>query len=371
MNTTMTNQASPQRLKPTAVGMASFFIILAGMKLSHSFLNPLLLAFFISIVFAQPVYWLRRKKIPSGMSIVLVILLLVGFYFILNLVVGSALSMFLKDVQKHHEDLQALREATGSLFSGKGINIPVLSNMGSLDPAKIMQYTGVVAGKIHDLVSEEITFIFVSIFLMVEVEIIRLKVNLMAGSLNDTISHLHTIGTRIRHYLSIKTVTSLATGILVGGGLGIIGVDYPILWGLFAFLLNYIPTIGSIIAAIPGITFSILQFGFPVSIWTISLYLVVNLVIGNVIEPRVMGKGMGLSTAVVFLSLLFWGFILGPVGMFLSVPLTMVVKIILEHHERTHWIAVMLSPKQDVFRAIKAYAAEQRQRGEPEGPEKG
>ena len=356
------NETIPQRLKPTAIGVASFFIILAGLKLSHSFLNPLLLAFFISIIFAQPVYWLRRKKIPSSIAIVLVILLLVGFYFVLNLVVGSALSMFLKDVQKHHEDLQALKESTGNLFSGKGINIPVLSNMGSLDPAKIMQYTGQVAAKIHEMVSEEITFIFVSIFLMVEMEIIRLKVNLMAGTLNDTISHLHSIGTRIRHYLSIKTATSLATGILVGGGLTLIGVDYPVLWGLFAFLLNYIPTIGSIIAAIPGITFSILQFGFPTSIWTIILYLVVNLVIGNVIEPRVMGKGMGLSTAVVFLSLLFWGFILGPVGMFLSVPLTMVVKIILEHHERTHWIAVMLSPKEDVFKAIRTYAAEERQR---------
>jgi predicted PurR-regulated permease PerM len=351
---------SSQRLKPTAIGVAAFFIILAGLKLSHSFINPLLLALFISIIFAHPVYWLKKRKVPSGLAIVLVILLLLGFYFVLNLLVGSALSMFIKDVQQHQEDLKAFTESTGSLFAGKGINIPILSGTGSLEPSKILHYTGVVAGKIHEMISEEVTFIFVSIFLMVELEIIKLKVNLMAGSLNDTITHLHTIGTRIRHYLSIKSATSLATGILIGGGLAIIGVDYPLLWGLLAFLLNYIPTIGSLIAAIPGITFSILQFGFPVSIWTIILYLIVNLVIGNVLEPRIMGKGMGLSTAVVFLSLLFWGFILGPIGMFLSIPLTMVIKIILEHHPRTHWIAVMLSPKEDVFKAIHAYSRQQR-----------
>jgi len=352
------NQSASQRLKPTAIGVASFFIILAGMKLSHSFLNPLLLALFISIIFAQPVVWLKNKNVPSGMAILLVILMLVGVYFLLNLLVGSTLSMFLEDLEKHHADLQALRESAGRLFSDKGITIPILSNTGSMDPSKIMEYTGTVVGRIHEMVSEEITFIFISIFLMVELEIIQLKVNLMAGTLNDTISHLHTIGSRIRRYLVIKSATSLATGILVGGGLAILGIDYPILWGLLAFMLNYIPTIGSIIAAIPGITFSILQLGFPASIWTIILYVVVNLVIGNVVEPRVMGKGMGLSTAVVFLSLLFWGFILGPMGMFLSVPLTMVVKIILEHHERTHWIAVMLSPKEDVLRAIQTYSGE-------------
>jgi predicted PurR-regulated permease PerM len=299
------------------------------------------------------VVWLKKRNVSSGMAILLVILMLVGIYFLLNLLVGSTLSMFLKDVDKHHEDLKALKEFAGSIFSGKGINIPILSNTGSMDPSKIMEYTGTVIGKIHELVSEVITFIFISIFLMVELEIIQLKVNLMAGTLNDTISHLYTIGARIRRYLVFKSATSLATGILVGGGLAILGIDYPILWGLLAFLLNYIPTIGSIIAAIPGITFSILQLGFPGSLWTITLYVIVNLFIGNVLEPRIMGKGMGLSTAVVFLSLLFWGFILGPMGMFLSVPLTMAVKIILEHHERTHWIAVMLSPKEDVLSAIR------------------
>ncbi len=218
-----------------------------------------------------------------------------------------------------------------------------------------MEYTRKVVGVIRELMSREVTFIFLTIFLMVELEVIGLKAKVLAKGSETTLTYMNTIGKSIRHYLSIKSMTSLATGILVGGSLAIIGVDYPILWGLLAFLLNYIPTIGSIIAAIPGITFSILQLGFPATIWTIAVYVLANLVIGSILEPRIMGKGLGLSTFVVFFSLIFWGFVLGPVGMFLSVPITMTIKIILENNPRTHWIAVMLGSKNDALSELEAY----------------
>jgi predicted PurR-regulated permease PerM len=122
----------------------------------------------------------------------------------------------------------------------------------------------------------------------------------------------------------------------------IIGVDYPLLWALIACLLSYIPNIGSIIAAIPAVLFALVQLGLGGALWTLGSFLLVNNVLGNFVEPRVMGNGLGLSTLVVFLSLLFWGFVLGTVGMFLSVPITMTIKIILEHNEKTRWLAILL-----------------------------
>jgi predicted PurR-regulated permease PerM len=106
--------------------------------------------------------------------------------------------------------------------------------------------------------------------------------------------------------------------------------------------MNYIPNIGSIIAALPAVLFALVQLGFGGALWTLGSFMIVNNVLGNFIEPRIMGKGLGLSTLVVFLSLLFWGFILGPVGMFLSVPFTMTIKIILEHNENTKWLSILL-----------------------------
>jgi predicted PurR-regulated permease PerM len=261
--------------------------------------------------------------------------------------------LFLKDVTKYQDNLSELTDSAARFFSDKGINIAVFGGSGSMDPSKVMQHTEAFIKEIQAIVSKEITFIFLTIFLMTEIEVIGAKFRVLAKGSEATVEYLRRIGRSIRHYLSIKSMTSLATGVLVGLSLALIGVDYPILWGMIAFLLNYIPTIGSILAAIPGITFSMLQLGFPATFWTIGVYIFTNVAIGSVLEPRVMGKGMGLSTSVVFFALVFWGFVLGPVGMFLSVPITMAIKIILEYNPATKWIAIMLGNKDDVQAALE------------------
>jgi predicted PurR-regulated permease PerM len=146
----------------------------------------------------------------------------------------------------------------------------------------------------------------------------------------------------VKRYMAIKTWVSLATGAIVWLALWLIGVDYPLLWGVVAFLLNYVPNIGSIIAAIPAVLLAIIQLGWGHAVGVILLYVAINVIIGSIIEPKFMGKGLGLSTLVVFLSLIFWGWVLGPVGMLLSIPLTMTVKIAMDHNEETRWIAVLL-----------------------------
>jgi predicted PurR-regulated permease PerM len=164
---------------------------------------------------------------------------------------------------------------------------------------------------------------------------------ILIGS-DKSISYFSTILQNIRHYLGIKTLICLLTGILIYMALLIIGVDYPLLWALIAGLMNYIPNIGSIIAAVPAVLFALIQLGLGGAVWTLGSFMLVNNVLGNFVEPRIMGKGLGLSTLVVFLSLIFWGFIFGTVGMFLSVPFTMTIKIILEQNEKTKWLAIIL-----------------------------
>ena len=145
--------------------------------------------------------------------------------------------------------------------------------------------------------------------------------------------------------MAIKTLISLVTGIFITIWLTIIGVDYPLLWGPLTFALNYVPNIGSIIAALPAVLLAIIQLGLMRALLAAAGYIVINLLMGSVVEPRFMGRGLGLSTLVVFLSLLFWGWILGPVGMLLSVPLTITAKIALDSRDDTRWIAVLLGPE--------------------------
>lgn len=140
----------------------------------------------------------------------------------------------------------------------------------------------------------------------------------------------------------IKTIISLATGVIVWIFLAVVGVRFAFIWGLLAFLLNYIPNIGSVLAAIPPLIQALLFNGLGDALVVAGGFIAVNMVIGNILEPRVMGRGLGLSTLVVFLSLIFWGWLLGPVGMLLSVPLTIVARIALETTEGGYRLAVIL-----------------------------
>jgi AI-2 transport protein TqsA len=140
---------------------------------------------------------------------------------------------------------------------------------------------------------------------------------------------------------------SLMTGLLVGAWVYLLGIDYPVLWGLLAFFFNFVPNIGSIIAAVPAVLLALLQYDLTRALLTAAGYLAINLVLGNLVEPRIMGKGLGLSTLIVFISLVFWGWVLGPIGMLFSVPLTMVVKIVLENFDQTRWVAILLSANPD------------------------
>ena len=145
-----------------------------------------------------------------------------------------------------------------------------------------------------------------------------------------------------KRYLVIKTLISAATGLVILLWLLILGIDYPVLWATLSFLMNYVPNIGPIIAALPVALLALVQLGVGSALLTVLGFVVVHIVLGNLIEPKVMGKGMSISPLVVFLSLIFWGWVLGPLGMILSVPMTSLVKIALESYKNTRGVAIML-----------------------------
>jgi AI-2 transport protein TqsA len=147
--------------------------------------------------------------------------------------------------------------------------------------------------------------------------------------------------------MSMKTIISMVTGIFIALAMSLIGLDYPVLWGVLAFMLNFVPNIGSIIAAVPAVMLALVQLGYAPALIVAAVYIAVNVIIGSIVEPKYMGKGLGLSTLVVFVSLVFWGWVLGPVGMLLSVPLTITVKLALDSEPETQWLGQLLGPVDD------------------------
>jgi AI-2 transport protein TqsA len=165
-----------------------------------------------------------------------------------------------------------------------------------------------------------------------------------------SLSTIEKFSRNAKRYLVIKTLVSGAVGVTIWLWLLILGVDYPVLWGTLSFLLNYVPNIGAIIAALPVVLLALVQLGVGSALLTVLGFAVVHIVLGNIVEPKLTGKGLSLSTLVVFLSLVFWGWVLGPIGMILSVPMTSLVTIALESYEKTRGLAFMLGSATEMER---------------------
>ena len=203
-------------------------------------------------------------------------------------------------------------------------------------------FTGMLAS-LGDVLSNAFLVLLTLIFILLEAAGFPKKPLALSKGDASGLERVNKISESIRRYVSIKTWLSLVTGFLIGLWLKYFGVDYPLLWGLLAFLFNFVPNIGSIIAAVPAVTLATIHPCPTETLYAAFGYLVVNGIVRNVIEPRVMGQGMGRSTLVVIVSLVFWGWVLGPIGMVLSVPLSMIVKIYLDASDETRWLAILLS----------------------------
>lgn len=324
------------------VNIAALIIIFAGVIYAKSILAPFLLALFISIICVQPISWLEKNRIPRSLALIIVILGLIVLISGFTLLIGGSISSFSGNLSKYESTLTDISNSFIQYLNDNGIKVPhdQLSNL--IKPAKILEYTATALNTLFNMMGNTFVIFLIILFILMEFGSFSVKAKAVRSESGKSISYFSTILQNIRHYLGIKTLLCLAVGILVYIALLIIGVDYPLLWALIAFVMNYIPNIGSIIATIPTVLFALVQLGFGGALWTLGATMVIHNILGNFIEPRIMGRGLGLSTLVVFLSLLFWGFLLGMVGMFLSVPFTMTIKIMLEQNEKTKWLAVLL-----------------------------
>jgi predicted PurR-regulated permease PerM len=222
---------------------------------------------------------------------------------------------------------------------------------GIADPAAAMGLISSILKGFGNVLTNSFLIILTVVFILMETAGVTQKVLLLRDQADDEQSDKKVFSQvfveKLRDYMSMKTIISMMTGIIVAIAMWLIGLDYPVLWGVLAFMLNFVPNIGSIIAAVPAVMLAMVQLGVSSALLVAGVYVAVNVLIGSVIEPRYMGKGLGLSTLVVFVSLVFWGWVLGPVGMLLSVPLTITVKLALDCKPETQWLGHLLGPLDD------------------------
>lgn len=367
-------------VRPPAVNLlltfASFVVIVAGMRAAAIIIIPFLLSVFIAIVSGPPLFWLRRRGFSTTVSLGVVILAITLLGMLAIGILGRSINDFTRALPAYQQRLQGeAARVVGWLDQwldrfdfeipwkeeDSASPAPEVSpvweepppdfGLGDQEPRPpktpfdaglVMRMIGGMIASIGSAITNAFMILVTAIFILLEASSFPNKLRAILKDPDRTMPFIEDFLDSVQRYMAIKTFTSALTGGALGLGLALLGVDYPFLWGMLAFFFNYVPNIGSVIAAIPPCLLAFIQLGTSEAVAAVILYLIVNTLIGYIIEPRMMGRGVGLSTLVVFLSLVFWGWVLGPVGMLLSVPLTMTFKIGLASNENTRWISILL-----------------------------
>ncbi len=317
-------------------------IVVAGMRAAEAIIVPLLFSAFLAIIISTPVFWLRRKRVPDLAAVFLVVLGLLALGLGFAALIGTSLQDFSEALPRYQALLTKEIAPLLHWVQGLGIELSEETFLQYVDPGASMRLVANMLSGLGAILTNTFLILLTVIFILLEASSFPIKMEMAFDDPKGASQKFSKLTTAINHYLGIKTVMSLGTGVTVTLFVALFGIDFPLIWGLLAFLLNYIPNLGSIIAAVPAVLLGYLQFGLGQALLVGLGYALINIIFGNLIEPRLMGRKLGLSTLVVFLSLVFWGWVWGPVGMLLSVPMTMVAKIALEGSASTQWIGILM-----------------------------
>ena len=325
------------------VAAAAFVIIVAGIQAASPIIIPFLLAVFIASLCAPLLYWLQRFRVPNALAVFIIFLGLLVVALLLMTFAGRSLNSLSRQLPTYQERLAGLITYGIAWLNSQGADIDANNFLLTdyFSPRVIMNLVSYGLSILRVLFTNMFLVLLTVLFILLETSVFAQK---LATAFPDPEIHEHfrAISANVNRYMGFKALLSLATGVSIWILLAIIGVEFPGTWGLLAFFLNFIPAIGSIIAAIPAILWALVQLGFSSALLTLLAYLAVNIIIGNFLDPRIIGRKLGLSPLVVIISLIFWGWVLGPIGMLLSVPLTMIAKIALATGADTRWLAVLL-----------------------------
>ena len=322
---------------------ASFVVIIAGVKMASQVVVILFLAIFISSIFSTLLKVLQKKHIPRLFSYFIILLIVSGIGVMLAYVINISLNDFLTNLPTYEEKLKNTILNLLHFAQDSGIQIDKAKIMGALNFNSFFGFTTNIIGSIGTFLSKFLLVVIGVAFILAESKSFQTKLRVIFRNNAKKLEHFNLFSFNIQKYFVVKSFTSFLTGFIITIVLTLFGVDYPVLWGVIAMLFNFVPVVGSIIASIPAVLLTFMNLDINTTIWVIVLYVIINISISNILEPKLMGKELGLSPLVIFFSLIFWGYILGIVGMSLAVPITMTLKIAFDSNTSTHWLGILMS----------------------------
>jgi len=320
-------------------------IFLAALKQASHIVNIILVAAFLTAVSLAPLNWLKKKGVPKWLATTIVVFSIVLLVGLIGLMIGQSINNFMDKLPSLQEQFDAFALKTNNQLVNIGILDQNDNILNHITKQSLLPMVAPVASGFGSILSGSALIFIIFIFMITESEQFSRKLSFISA---DSSVRSGKMLKQIRNYFGIKTLTSMATGVLVGVSMYILNIEFALLWGFLAFILNFIPSIGSFIAAIPAVMLALILNGPMIALIVIIIYLVINTVIGNVIEPQLMGHNLGLSPLVVFFSMMLFGYILGPIGMLMATPLAIIIKMILDNREVTRNLGILIGDGSEI-----------------------
>jgi len=327
------------RLPQILVVGAGIVVIVAGLRSGVTLLVPLILSAFLATVLYPSVAWMVARRVPSGIAVLITTMLILAAFTGPGLIVQRAAHTFAASAPEYRADIEHelmpwLERLGLSETDGPGW-------VSLIDPGAAFDLVRTLSSGAASLLGNTFIVLLTTAFMLLEANNLRRRIPIALRLGPEQVAGTEQALAAVHQYLFIKALVSLTTGLAVWLWLLLIGVEFPVLWGLLAFILNFIPNFGSLLAAVPPALLALVRSGPTDMLAVLIGFAVVNVVLGNILEPRIMGRRLGLSPLAVLLSLIFWGWAWGSVGLILAVPLTMVIKIVIEHSD-VRWLALLL-----------------------------
>ncbi len=324
----------PSLLRPILI-LASATVILLAMHWAASFIVPVLLAFFFATLLTPLYEWLKRKRVPAGLA-----LLLSGFFMILVAIflvylVGNSLTVMVQDLSSYRDQFSQRQAdvAAGAEALRQAVDLAPFAAF--LSPGTLVDVLSFFLSMMADILKNSFFILLMTMFVLVEGPLFIRRLGQAFGPDHFLPQNLRTLARRMISYFGLRAVVNFVTASATGLMFWFFGIPHAGLWAVLTFFLSFVPYIGAFVAGIPPVLLAYAQGGLALAVTVGVLMVVINTVTENIIAPMIMGKGLSISPTVVFLSFIFWMFILGGSGAFIAMPLTLGILLFLHSFEET------------------------------------
>jgi predicted PurR-regulated permease PerM len=337
---TITTALRQPSLLRVMLGLAALVVVFAGMRLAAPILNPILFALVLSLLFSPIYAWLRRHRIPTPLALVIMLVGLTILFVGIFLIMGISIARFSGDIASYAGKLNVQVSSLQDL--AKSLGLSEVNIRDAVKPSALAGAIGSVLAGVADFLSNLFLILVIVLFFLAEGPAMMNRLRSSAGSDHPQVERLTVFGQNVVRQLGLRAIVNLVTGAGVTILMFVLGVDFPLMWGILTFFLSFIPWIGLPLAVAPAVVLALAEHGIDRALLVIAGVIVINVLAENALSPMLMGRGLSLSPTILFIGFIFWAWLLGGPGAFLAAPLTIFAVLMLETFPETRWLAAVM-----------------------------